>query len=107
MWSGDSLESLSKRGSGTVALPGFTTVDLDTALVVRTHHKFVVAVRVCTPGETRPIAVERPAERWESRAVAKEGQSFMRSADGDPWYDLADDAENADANVCLKAYAGR
>ncbi|MCX6363473.1 MAG: lectin like domain-containing protein [Actinobacteria bacterium] len=107
VWAGDSLESLSKRGSGVVALPGFTTVDLDTPLVVRARRKFVVAVRICTPGETRPIAVERPAEHWESKAVAKAGQSYMRSGDGDPWFDLADDAQNADANVCIKAYAGR
>ena len=44
-------------------------------------------------------------ERWESRAVAQAGQSYMRYGDGDAWFDLAKDAENTDANVCLKAYA--
>ena len=27
--------------------------------------------------------------------------------DGDPWLDFADDPSTADANVCLKAYAGK
>jgi hypothetical protein len=105
VWAGASLRSLSRRGSGTVALPGFATVDLDTPLAVRTGKRFVVAVRLVAPGETSPIAVERPMKRWESRAVAEAGQSYMRYGDGDPWFDLANDAENTDANVCLKAYA--
>ena len=105
VWAGASLGSLSKRGSGTVALPGFATVGLDTPLAVRAGRRFVVAVRIVAPGETDPIAIERPAERWESRAAAEAGQSYMRYGDGDAWFDLADDAENADANVCLKAYA--
>jgi hypothetical protein len=29
----------------------------------------------------------------------------MRYGDGDAWFDLANDALNPDANVCLKAYA--
>jgi hypothetical protein len=31
----------------------------------------------------------------------------MRYGDGDPWLDFADDPSTADANVCLKAYAGK
>ena len=105
VWAGATLGSLSKRASGTVALPGFATADLGTPLAVRARARFVVAVRIVAPGETYPIAVERPMETWESRAVAAAGQSYMRYGDGDDWLDLADDAENA--NVCLKAYAGK
>ena len=105
VWAGATLRSLSKRESGTVALPGFATVDLSTPLAVRARARFVVAVRIVAPGETYPIAVERPLETWESRAVAETGQSYMRYGDGDAWFDLAADPENADANVCLKAYA--
>jgi C1A family cysteine protease len=107
VWAGATLGSLSKRAAGTVALPGFATVDLGTPLDVRARARFVVAVRITAPGETYPIAVERPMETWESRAVSKAGQSYMRRGDGDEWFDLADDAENVDANVCLKAYAGK
>ena len=105
VWAGGTLRSLSKRGSGTVALPGFATVDLGTPLAVRARARFVVAVRIVAPGETYPIAVECPLETWESRAVAEAGQSYMRYGGGDEWFDLADNADNADANVCLKAYA--
>ena len=90
-----------------MALPGFVTVDLTTPLAVRAGARFVVAVRLVAPGEAYPIAVELPWRRWESRAVAEAGQSYMRYGDGDAWFDLAADAENADANVCLKAYARR
>ncbi|MCX6372713.1 MAG: lectin like domain-containing protein [Actinobacteria bacterium] len=105
VWAGATLASLRKRGSGTVALPGFVTVDLTRPLAVRARARFVVAVRVVAPGEAYPIAVELPLETWESRAVAGAGQSYMRYGDDDTWFDLAADAESADANVCLKAYA--
>jgi hypothetical protein len=105
VWAGPSLRSLTRRGSGTIDLPGFATVDLSTSLAVRARKKFVIAVRIVAPGETNPIAVERPMKLWESRAVAEAGQSYMRYGDGDPWFDLANDAQNPDANVCLKAYA--
>jgi C1A family cysteine protease len=105
VWAGAGLRSLSKRGSGTVALPGFTTVDLDTPLAVRARKKFVIAVRIVAPGETHPIAVERPKKAWESGAVAAAGQSYMRYGDRAGWLDLAREVKNPDANVCLKAYA--
>ena len=106
VWAGASLDSLTLRGAGTVALPGFVTIDLTTSLSVRSGQKFVVAVRLDTPGEAEPIAVEMPSETWEKSAAAKAGQSFMRYGDGDPWLDFADDPSTANANVCLKAYAG-
>ena len=105
VWAGPTLGSLTMRGSGTIALPGFATIDLATALKVRTGKKFVVAVRLDTPGDAQPVAVEAPAESWESHAMAKAGQSFMRYGDGDKWVDLTSDPSTTDANVCLKAYA--
>ena len=107
VWAGASLTTLTLRGSGTATLPGFVTADLSTALKVHTGGRFVVAVRVHTPGDAQPIAVEEPAERWESGATAKPGQSFMRSGDGDAWTDLHGDPSTTNANVCLKAYAHR
>jgi hypothetical protein len=105
IWAGAGLNALSKRGSGSVVLPGFVTVDLDTPLAVRAARKFVIAVRLVTPGETHPIAVEARVETWEKGAVAKAGQSFMRYGDRDRWLDLASDPSTANASVCLKAYA--
>ena len=64
-----------------------------------------MAVRLDTPGDAQPVAVEARAETWEAHASAASGQSFMRYGDGDRWLDLAGDPSTADANVCLKAYA--
>jgi len=105
VWAGATLDSLTLRGTGTIALPGFATIDLTTPLEVRTGKTFVVAVRLDTPGVAQPVAVEAPAEKWEKSAAAKAGQSFMRYGDGDRWVDFADDPVTANANVCLKAYA--
>jgi C1A family cysteine protease len=105
VWAGRTLSSLTLRGAGTIALPGFATVDLTMPLKVRTGGQFVVAVRLDTGGDALPVAVEAPAETWEKGAAAKAGQSFMRYGDGDIWVDLAGDPLTADANVCLKAYA--
>jgi len=105
VWAGATLGSLTLRGTGTIPLPGFSTIRLTTPLKVRSGQKFVVAVRLDTPGDAQPIAIEAPAETWEARATAKAGQSFMRYGDGDRWVDLAGDPSTAHANVCLKAYA--
>jgi C1A family cysteine protease len=105
VWAGPTLRSLTLRGAGTIDLPGFATIDLTTPLKVRTGGKFVVAVRLDTPDDALPVAVEAPAESWEKGAAAKAGQSFMRYGDGDAWVDLAGDPSTTDANVCLKAYA--
>ncbi len=107
VWAGAALDSLKLRGTGTIALPGFATVDLTTPLKVRTGTKFVVAVRLDTAGDAQPVAIEAPAESWEARATAAAGQSFMRYGDGDRWVDFAADPSTAGANVCLKAYAGK
>jgi len=105
VWAGPTLHSLRLRGTGTVDLPGFATIRLATPLKVRTGRTFVVAVRLDTPGDAQPIAIEARAETWEKGAVAKAGQSFMRYGDGDAWFDLSKNHAYPNANVCLKAYA--
>jgi C1A family cysteine protease len=105
VWAGPTLRSLTLRGTGTIDLPGFATIDLATPLTVRTGKTFVVAVRLDTPGDAQPIAIEARAKSFGAHAVAKAGQSFMRYGDRDGWVDLASDPSTRNANVCLKAYA--
>jgi len=109
LWAGPTLDSLTLRGQGTVALPGFTTASLGTPLAVTKGKRFVVAVRLVTPGSAQPMAIEAPSsgDPSLSHAVAKAGQSFMRYGDRDKWVDLAQNTDDPNANVCLKAYAGR
>lgn len=103
VWAGRDLGHLSRRASGSAALPGFRTVTLDRPLTVRRGRPFVIAVRLASPGETRPLALEAPSEWWiPARAAA--GQSFV-SPDGRRWQDL--NRPDQDVNACLKAYARR
>ena len=103
IYAGPSLTGLDKRGEGTFSMPGFHTVELSPAFPVTAGEKFVVAVRLRTPGSEYPIAVEYQMHDYTSRAEARYGQSYTRS-DGSSWMDLWD--WNGSANVCLKAYAG-
>jgi hypothetical protein len=102
VWAGPTLRSLRLRASGTAALPGYTTVPLSTKLRVYAGRRFVVAVKLVSPGEPYPMAVERPARRWMSGAAAKAGQSFM-SWNGTKWTDAT--SMRTGMNVCIKAFA--
>lgn len=103
VYAGTSLESLTAQGSGTIAFPGFHTVPLKKALAVTSGSRFVVAVRLVTPGTEYPLAVEYYLSDYSSDATAESGQSYVKT-DDTTWMDLTD--WNASANVCLKAYAG-
>ncbi len=103
VWAGRSLKTLSKRASGTTALPGYVTVSLDTPLPVTAGRTFVVAVKLVSPGETHPLAIEYPGKRaLTSGATARAGQSFI-SRNGTTWRDTTSLYRRS--NVCLKAFA--
>jgi hypothetical protein len=102
VWAGRSLKTLSKRASGTLDLPGYTTVDLATPLRVAKGKQFVVAVKLVSPGEGHPLAMEYPAGSWMRGATAKKGQSYI-SRNGNAWRDTT--TAYARSNVCLKAFA--
>jgi C1A family cysteine protease len=87
--------------TGTLAVAGYHTVDLEQPVQVTEGGAFVVAVHVTTPGWYDPVPVEAPSEYIAPRAAA--GQSFV-SADGVDWADLTLQEGLARANVCLKAF---
>jgi C1A family cysteine protease len=103
LYAGRGLRSLTARGSGVLALPGFHTVFLDTPLKVTRGKKFVVAVRLTTPGAP-PIPIEQRYRGYSDGATASPGQSFVRPGFS-TWYDLTGMSGMRQANVCLKAYA--
>jgi C1A family cysteine protease len=109
VFAGPSLRSLTKLTSGTLALPGYHTVDLPSTMSLQQGHRFVVAVRLTTPG-TNPMPMELPwggpSPGYSSRASASPGQSFIRPASG-RWWDLTGYAGLKEANVCLKAYTAK
>ena len=90
--------------AGTMAAPGYHTVDLARAVPVLSGRRFVIAVHVTTPGWDRPVPVERPTAYVLPRALP--GQSYV-SADGTGWTDLTTrtgPGYRGLTNVCLKAF---
>jgi PKD repeat protein len=80
-------------------------VDLDTPVLVNLGQRFSVAVKIRTPGNYYPVAVELGFPGFlTSKAVAHPGESFI-SSNGVAWVDttgLIPDVPNI--NVCLKAF---
>jgi C1A family cysteine protease len=87
--------------SGVLAVGGYHTVRLDAAAPVRRGRAFVVAVRLTTPGSTRPVPLESPSDLIAPRAAR--GQSYV-SADGKAGSDLVTLPGLASSDVCLKAF---
>ncbi len=102
VWAGRSLRALRMRAQGIAALPGYVTVDLDKPLPVSKGKKFVVAVKLISPGERHPLAIEYPGRSWMKGARAARGQSYI-SRNGTTWRDTT--TLYARSNVCLKAFA--
>jgi C1A family cysteine protease len=101
VWAGPTLKTMSLRASGTRSLPGYGTVPFSTPLAV-TAGQFVVAVKLYSPGEDYPLAMERPATNWMKSATAVAGESYV-SRDGVRWTDAI--RVQPDSSVCIKAFA--
>jgi len=97
---GSSLSSLQFLSSGTIALPGYHTVSLNTPIAL-SPGQFFLAVKLTTPGYSYPVPLEMPFSGYSSGASASGNQSFV-SPDGVNWYDITQ--QYANTNVCLKAF---
>ncbi|MDD1648069.1 MAG: lectin like domain-containing protein, partial [Methanomicrobiales archaeon] len=92
--------------TGTIAIPGYHTVVLDTPVPVTSGQKFSVVVRLRTPGFSYPIPLETPVTGYATSVNAAAGQSYM-SSDGVSWSDVtAGSGTWRNTNVCVKAFAG-
>ncbi len=87
--------------TGTIAIPGYLTIPLDTPVTLNSGEKFSIVVKFTTPTSNYPVAMERPLSGYSSGAVAAAGQSYI-SGDGASWHDLTTVSENT--NVCIKGY---
>ncbi|MCX5975679.1 MAG: lectin like domain-containing protein [Coprothermobacterota bacterium] len=67
--------------------------------------KFCVAVKMTTPNDTNPIAIECAVAGYSSGASSGPGQSYTSSS-GAVWTDITTDPDPLfqTANVCLKAF---
>ena len=102
VWTGRSLRALKRRAAGTTALPGYVTVPLAGTMRVHKGKPFVIAIRLYSPGEGHPLAIEYPRTKWMAGATARKGQSFI-SRNGTKWTDITKVYRRS--NVCLKAFA--
>jgi len=93
---------LMQTTSGTIAVPGYHTVQLDSSVPLDAGQAFRIEVRLRTPGYLWPIPVEYADTGYSSRAIQNASETFI-SLDGTTWYDAATDI-GIDCSVCLKAY---
>ena len=96
-----SSSGFSSKQAGTISLPGYHTIRLDTPVNLKKGDRFAVAVKVVSPGWTSPVAIELPLIGYSSGASALADQSYI-SSDGSGWSDLTQSHPNT--NVCVKAY---
>lgn len=96
---GRSLKKLRRAAAKTIDMPGYYTVGLKKALRLRRGQRFVVAVRITTPGHRFPIPLQTTMQGF-ARAKAKRGMSYV-SPDGARWTDTT--RVSPGAAVCLKA----
>lgn len=89
--------------SGTLAVPGYRTVVLDSPVALPVGTRFSVVVYINTPGYNSPIAIEDIYPGYSDKARAAADQSYI-SSNGSSWTDMT--AASANTNVCLKAFTG-
>ena len=87
--------------TGTLALPGYSTITVTNPPRVSPGQKFSVVVYLHTDGFNFPMAVEMPREDWSSMATANPGESFA-SKNGVEWSDITQSFPNA--NFCIRAF---
>ncbi|HON82295.1 MAG TPA: lectin like domain-containing protein [Methanoregulaceae archaeon] len=88
--------------SGTIGIPGYHTITLSQPVRVKQGDTFSVVVKLTTPGNNYPVAIEYQYPGFSSRASASTGESFV-SSDGIIWTEFT--TIYANSNVCLKAFS--
>jgi C1A family cysteine protease len=88
--------------NGTIAMPGYYTIPLNTTVPITAGHKFSVVIEITTPGSNYPIPVENTQAGYSSSATAQPGQSYL-SATGGSWTDTY--TLDSTMNICIKAFA--
>jgi len=106
VWAGKDLSTpdgtrMERVASGELDEAGYRTVALPTALSLAAGERFVVAVKVTTPGETYPIPIEMRWWGYSDQSQGAPGQSYL-SRDGTAWTDF--DTTGLEGDVCLKAF---
>ncbi|WP_298667633.1 lectin like domain-containing protein, partial [uncultured Methanofollis sp.] len=99
----DGLVRRAYVADGTMALPGYHTLPLDTPVPLVPGDKFSVTLKLVAPTDPYPLALECPIEHYSSNATAAPGQSYVRT-DGEEWEDLTLTDGFSNTNLCIKAF---
>ncbi|SEQ42376.1 Cysteine protease, C1A family [Lachnospiraceae bacterium RM5] len=89
--------------SGSFVNEGFYTVDLENEIEVEKNEKFAIIVRVKSPGQTRPVAVEFPYDKATENVDVSDGEGYV-SYQGINWENTE---EKYNCNICLKVYTDK
>ena len=88
---------------GTLGLPGYHRIQLDTPVNVNNGDKFAVIVKMTEPGGTTPIGIMYPLRNYSTSATATAGVGWV-SPDGTSWSDAMRIGNQNNVSICLKAF---
>ena len=89
--------------TGSLSIPGYHTISLDSPVSIASGQKFSVVVKLATPGYNFPVPIESQEAGYSSNASASAGQSYI-SSNGSSWSDITSLSWCTECNVCLKAF---
>jgi C1A family cysteine protease len=95
--------TLAATKSGTISMPGYHTIPFTSPVQLTAGLKFAVVVKLNSPNNPEPIAIEEAIAGYSSKATANPGESFL-SPNGTDWTDLKDYSAVNNGNICLKAF---
>ena len=92
--------------TGTIALPGYHTISLNSGVSLHAGQKFSVVVKF-TSTDTTPVPTENPIAKYSSAASAKAGESYYHADNttwqmSSTWDDMTSYSLNT--NICIKAF---
>lgn len=95
--------ALGKRiplAKGTLEHAGYYTIPLKEEIALEPEEKFAVVVKITTPGEVHPAAVEYDAGDGIAQVDLTDGEGYL-SHNGSVWEQVE---KTQGCNLCLKAY---
>jgi C1A family cysteine protease len=95
-----SLKNREYITGGSMSYAGYYTVDFPEEIELDDNETFAVVVKIKTPGETHPVAIEYNLDENTSSFDISDGQGYI-SLYGEVWQNVE---EKENCNVCLKAF---
>jgi C1A family cysteine protease len=85
---------------GKIKFSGYYTIDFNENIVMEKGQTFAVVVKITTPGESYPVAIEYKADEYTANVIIEDGEGYI-SYNGDYWQSTE---KTQNSNVILKAF---